>query len=144
MQSWRTDTSSFAGHSHEFTFLSVKLQVVTGPEPPILDWYGHCVRLSANKLGGSGGMHPQENFSKLATLRSLLRPCLGQNTTRISPPVALVAREAIETQLQEMTATHDAHVSPSPICARSSRAQVPPWKIEKPQFSRRYFGCLKA
>ena len=26
MQSWRTDTSWFSGHSHEFTFLSVKLQ----------------------------------------------------------------------------------------------------------------------
>ena len=70
-------------------------------------------------------MLPQENFLKLGTLRSLLGPCLGQNATRISPPVALVAREVIETELQEMTATHDAHASPSPICARSSRAQVP-------------------
>ena len=33
-----------------------------GPEPAILDWYGHCVRLRVNKLGGSGGMLPQENF----------------------------------------------------------------------------------
>ena len=34
----------------------------TGPAPAILDWYGHRVRLSVNKLGGSGGMLPQENF----------------------------------------------------------------------------------
>ena len=33
-----------------------------GPAPAILDWYGHCVRVSVNKLGGSGGMLPQENF----------------------------------------------------------------------------------
>ena len=31
----------------------------TGPEPAILDWYGHC---GVKKLGGSGGMLPQENF----------------------------------------------------------------------------------
>ena len=36
-----------------------------GPEPAILDWYGHCVRLSVNKLGGSGGMLPQGKFFKL-------------------------------------------------------------------------------
>ena len=52
----------------------------TGPAPAILGWYGHCVRLSVNKVGGgggggeSGGMLPQEN------LRSLLRPCLGQKS----------------------------------------------------------------
>ena len=34
----------------------------TGPAPAILDWYGHCVRVSVNKLGGSGGMLPQEIF----------------------------------------------------------------------------------
>ena len=38
-------------------------------------------------------MLPQENFFKLGTLRSLLRPCLGENATRISPPVVSVARE---------------------------------------------------
>ena len=37
-------------------------------------------------------------------------------------PVAYVAREEIETELQEMTATHDAHVSLSPICSLSCRA----------------------
>ena len=33
--------------------------VCAGPEPVILDWYGHC---GVNKLGGSGGMLPHENF----------------------------------------------------------------------------------
>ena len=33
-----------------------------GPEPAILDWYGYCMRLSVNKLGGSGSMHPLKNF----------------------------------------------------------------------------------
>ena len=33
-----------------------------GPAPTILEWYGHCMRLSVNELGGSGGMFPQENF----------------------------------------------------------------------------------
>ena len=37
----------------------------TGPEPAILDWYGHCVRLSVNKLGGSGGMLSQEKIFKI-------------------------------------------------------------------------------
>ena len=73
----------------------------SGPEPAILDWYGHCVRLSVNKLGGSGGMLSQEKIFKLGTLRSLLRPCLGQNATRISPPVVSVAREAIEPSCQK-------------------------------------------
>ena len=54
------------------------------------------IRLSANKLGGSGGMLSPGKFLKLGTLRSLLRPCLGQNTTRISVPVVSVAREVIE------------------------------------------------
>ena len=34
---------------------------VSGPAPAILDWYGHCVRVSVNKVEGSGGMLPQEN-----------------------------------------------------------------------------------
>ena len=41
-------------------------------------------------------MLPQEEFLKLGNLRSRLRPCWGQNATRISPPVVSVAREAIE------------------------------------------------
>jgi len=32
----------------------------SGPEPAILDWYGHC---GVNKVEGSGDMLPQENFS---------------------------------------------------------------------------------
>ena len=39
-----------------------KSVTVAGPAPTILDWYGHCMRLSVNKLGRSGGMLPQENF----------------------------------------------------------------------------------
>ena len=35
------------------------LLISSGLEPAILNWYGHC---SMNKLGGSGGMLPQENF----------------------------------------------------------------------------------
>ena len=48
------------------------VHVCAGPEPAILDWYGHC------KLGGSGGLGallPWENFFKLGTLRSFLGPC---------------------------------------------------------------------
>ena len=30
-----------------------------GPEPTLLDWYGYCGMI---KLGGSGGMLPQEIF----------------------------------------------------------------------------------
>ena len=36
-----------------------------GPAPAISDWYGHCVGVSVNKVGGSGGMPPQENFFKI-------------------------------------------------------------------------------
>ena len=61
-------------HNHQ------RLGDTSGPAPAILDWYGHCVRVSVNKAGGSGGMLPQENFLKLGTLRSLLRPCLGQKS----------------------------------------------------------------
>ena len=75
-------------------FLESELECNAGLEPV---WYGHCVYLNVNKLEGSGGC-PQEKFLKLGTLRSLLRPCLGQNATRISPPVVSVGRdlEAIE------------------------------------------------
>ena len=51
----------------------------SGPAPTILEWYGHCVRVSVNKLGGGvGGGVPPGKFLQLGTLRSLLRPCLGQ------------------------------------------------------------------
>ena len=62
---------------------------------------GHCVRFSVNKLWESGGMLPQETFLKLGTLRSLLRPYLGQSAARIAPPVVSVAREAIEPSCQK-------------------------------------------
>ena len=38
-------------------FLHASKYAFPGPE---LDWYGHCC---VNKVGGSGGMLPQENFS---------------------------------------------------------------------------------
>ena len=30
---------------------SIVFNCYAGPEPAILDWYGHCVRLSVNKVG---------------------------------------------------------------------------------------------
>ena len=89
-------------HIHvKYSVWALYTPVPTGPQPAILDWYGHCMGLSANKVGGSGGMLPQENFFKFSTLRSLLRPCLGRNATRMSPPVVSVAREAIEPSSQK-------------------------------------------
>ena len=41
-------------------------------------WYGHCVCVSVNKVGG--GHAPQEIFFKFVTLRWLMRPCLAQKT----------------------------------------------------------------
>ena len=36
---------------------------ITGPAPTILDWYGHCVRESVNKLyRGVWGHAPPGNF----------------------------------------------------------------------------------
>ena len=45
---------------------------IIGPEPAILDWYGHC---GVNKLG-VWGHAPPGKFLKSGTLRSLLRPCM--------------------------------------------------------------------
>ena len=55
-------------------------------------------------------MLPQKNFLKLGTQRSLLRPCLGQNATRISPPLVSVGRdlEAIEPSFQKWLLTLNA------------------------------------
>ena len=61
---------------------------------PILDWYGHCVHVSVNKLEGSGGMAPPGKCLKLGTLRSLLRPWFG--TKKSTGIVVSAAREAIE------------------------------------------------
>ena len=43
---------------------------ISGPEPADLDWYSHCMCLSVNKIGGSGGMLPQENFGTLRSLKA--------------------------------------------------------------------------
>ena len=58
---------------------------------------------SLNKLEGSGGMLPPGKSFKIRTLRSLLRPCLGQNATRISPSVVSVGTdsEGIEPSFQK-------------------------------------------
>ena len=44
---------------------------------------------------GVRGHAPPGKFLKLGTLRSLLRSFLGQNATRITPPVVSVAREMV-------------------------------------------------
>ena len=69
------------------------------------------------------GHAPPGKFLKTGTLRSLLRPFLGQNVT---PPVVSVAREAIKSSCEtEMIVTHDAYVvSPSPICALGSPSSI--------------------
>ena len=50
------------------------LNDITGPAPAILD----CVRVSVQQARGVWGHAPPGNLLKLGTLRSLLRPCLGQ------------------------------------------------------------------
>ena len=47
--------------------------------------------ISVNRLEGSGSMSP----GKLDALRLLQKPCLGQITTAISPPVVSAVSEAI-------------------------------------------------
>ena len=86
-----------------------------------------------------GHAHPGK-FFKLGTLRSLLRPCLGQNATTITPPVVSVA---VEPSCQKYIHARRAHVSPSPICALASRiasklrslnslaATLDAWRLEK-------------
>ena len=91
---------------------------------------------------GVWGHAPPGKFFKLGTLRLLLRPCLGQNATKIAPSVVSVAREV---SCQKWPPRMTSMLVP-PQFARSPRAQVflYSWKIEKPHFSCRYFGCLKA
>ena len=102
--------------------------------------------MRCEQVRGVWGHAPPGKFFKLGTLRSLLRPCLGQNATRITPPVVFVAGEAIEPAARNDRHVRRAHVSPSPICALASRTSIAIYiaKTEKPKFSRRYFGCLKA
>ena len=51
---------TFIGHSTQV--LELLVHICAGPAPTILDWYGHCMRLSVNKLGRCGGMLPHKNF----------------------------------------------------------------------------------
>ena len=46
---------------HESLEMFSSLVSAGPPEPAILDWYIHCMCLSVNKVGGSGGMLPHEN-----------------------------------------------------------------------------------
>ena len=50
----------FERNSFMNLYNTCETQMLTGLEPAILDWYGHCVRLSVSKLGRCGGMLPPE------------------------------------------------------------------------------------
>ena len=43
----------------------------TGPEPAILDWYGHC---GMNKLGGVGGMLPRKIWHSEIASQAMFGP----------------------------------------------------------------------
>ena len=112
----------------------------SGPEPAFLDWYGHwdegwACTLKCEQARGVWGHAPPGRFLKLGTLRSLLRPCLGQNATTIS---LLVVSVAIQ---MNWAARNDclARCACSPSCALVSCSCI---TIED-WFSRSYFGCLK-
>ena len=85
-------------------------------------------------------MLPQENFkirySEIAS-EAMFEPKMLY--TRISPPVVSVDIEKRSNLAARNAATHVAHVVAPPQFACSSIAI----EIEKPQFSRRYFECLK-
>ena len=66
---------------------------------------------------------------------------MGQNATRITPPVVFVAGEAIEPSCQKRPSRTTRMLAP--LASRTSIA-IYIAKTEKPKFSRRYFGCLKA
>ena len=83
-------------------FLESELECNAGPEPV---WYGHCVYLSVNKLEGSawGGMLPPGKIFKIRNSEIASEASLGQNATRISPPVVSVGSdsEVIEPSFQK-------------------------------------------
>ena len=74
---------------------------MSGPEPAILDWYCHAEAMRCEQARGVWGHAPPEKCLKLGTLRLLLRSCLGQYATRITPPVVFVAGEPIEPSCQK-------------------------------------------
>ena len=59
---------------------------IVGPAEAKLHWSGFCANL---RLGGSGGMLPQENFRKCDPLRWLLRPFWGLKTSLGSLHISL-------------------------------------------------------
>ena len=71
---------------------------MTAPAPTILYWYGHCMRLSVNKLGGCGGMLPRK-IVKISHSEIASEAMFGLK--KISPSVVSVAREAIEPNCQK-------------------------------------------
>ena len=87
-----------------------------GPEPAILDWYGHW----GIKLEGSGGMLSQKSFkirhSEIAS-EAMFGPKCYWNL-----PTSSFNKKRLK--LPEMTAMYDAHVSPSPICALASSSNI--------------------
>ena len=69
-------------------------EFTAGPAPTVLDWYGHCVRVSVNKLGGLGACSPRKiSHSEIAS-----EAMFGPKKKII---VVSVAREAIELNCQK-------------------------------------------
>ena len=67
-----------------------------------LVWPLHVLKHEHLKLGGSGGMLPQENFFKIRHSEIASEAMFGpKKATRISPSVVSVAREAIEPNCQK-------------------------------------------
>ena len=81
------------------TYLSVN-SAFAGPEPAIFNRLV-AMAMRCEQARGVWGHAPPGKFLKLGTLRWLLRPSLGQNATRITPPVISVAGEAIEPSCQK-------------------------------------------
>ena len=48
--------------SKKITYIAGNIDGLSGPAPTILDWYGHCVRVSVNNLGGLGACSPRKIF----------------------------------------------------------------------------------
>ena len=71
-----------------------EIRPISGPEPAILEWYGHCVRLSVNKARGIWGHAPPGRFFKIRYSEIASEAMFGQNATRISPPVVSQGRRS--------------------------------------------------
>ena len=119
---------------HEFQLISSALGGwCSGPEPVILDWYSHCVRLSMNKLVGLGACCPRKVF-KIRTSKIASEAMFGPKMLLESPHLYFLLLEKRPNQLPEMNATVRACLTIKCTIAI---------EIEKPQFSCCYFECLK-